>query len=572
MNHIHLRMFTNGRSHHNSSAHVQRKILFALRKFIPGFLLAVFLAAAAEAAPTVSQQIPLSQGWNTIYLEVEPTDGKPAAVFNNQAIEMVWGHFSSAGNPRFITNVSELAFNEAGWGVFIPRGEQAVLSNLSKINGGGCYLVKTNAAITLTVSGTPVYRPIQWQTEQFNLTGFYVDPSTSVTFDDFLNLPTAPDADLVIYELLSNGIWAKVADTDSAIVKSGKAYWVYNDGTFKSHGPWSLDVSTHGGIDFGSQRTIHRLTVTNESLFDFTTFAMDLTNTNVTYYDGLSSTTGQAQWLALDEFNESIGVKESLPITLGLARQPGSAAFRHVLTLKGNGMRVRLPLEADVTPGREGLWAGLITLNKVNYINDLNATTPLPTQSEMSVNVILHLDAEGKTSLLKEAYVVGEQDATDADKINAVVLTNSSQLPNYEGLAFRDGRMVGYRLSAVTYDFAGSELDLTGTFGTTLAGTISMASNLPTHPMRHQYHPDHNDLDAFGQPPAPALPSHKREVWNMTRAFTFTFDTTNTPDPDDDFGWLTGTYAETLTGAHKRTIYLEGTFRLQRISTISQRR
>ena len=108
-----------------------------------------------------------------------------------------------------------------------------------------------------------------------------------------------------------------------------------------------------------------------------------------------------------------------------------------------------------------------------------------------------------------------------------------------------------------------------------------MPYNDPTNPFLHQYHPDHDNLTARFDPiPLPegvtaatAKISDGLEVPAITRACTFTFTAAppvGSTAPLSAWGSsiIGGTYSETITGAHKNLIQVDGTFELRRASEI----
>ncbi|MES2705019.1 MAG: hypothetical protein V4726_00305 [Verrucomicrobiota bacterium] len=114
-----------------------------------------------------------------------------------------------------------------------------------------------------------------------------------------------------------------------------------------------------------------------------------------------------------------------------------------------------------------------------------------------------------------------------------------------------------------------------------LIRTIQTAYDDATNPFVHQYHPDHDNLNARFQPiplPSGATGTTARisdgvEAPAITRTCTFTF--TSSPPASSSAlpsAWgssvIGGTYSETITGVYKNTIQVNGTFELRRVSEI----
>jgi hypothetical protein len=547
-----------------------------------------FLAAFTVTHADVTQTINLQSGWNAIYLEVDPADREPSVVFGNAsvppgAIDMVWTYVSPNGAAEFVLDQDELPFEKPGWYVHITSGERQVLSNLYGIRGGSCYLIKANQNISFTVTGTPVYRSVNWEIGRYNLVGFYADPAAPLSFDEFLGLDPQTSDDATIYQLSANGIWTKIVDPDATTVVAGRAYWVYNDGLIKTSGPWELDPTSQNGLDFGNDSTIRRVRVSNKSAFGITNFTAKAASTNLKLNQGYEDNIDSPLWPALNDQVLSIDTGDALDLTIGMLRRPGfDASIDDTITYSGGGMRVRLPLKADATPGLEGLWGGSVAVTHVSYINASGeqANTPLPTQSTFSFKVLIHYDGNGVARLLKEAYVVHEETPAPTE-LNAnaktrvpVVLDNDQEIPNYVGIKDDNGKLVGYRLSAVTYDFPETSriLSKVGNFGAAsshISVMIPIAEESKTHPMRHRHHPGHDGLDEMFQTRPTQYPDHKKEVWAMTRELKFTFKEDNSLTPLDGVNVLSGDFSEIVQGAYKAPIYVSGQFFLQRISNVA---
>jgi hypothetical protein len=188
------------------------------------------------------------------------------------------------------------------------------------------------------------------------------------------------------------------------------------------------------------------------------------------------------------------------------------------------------------------------------------------TSAPLDLRLLLHVDGGDRVRLLKEVIQVYDSSARAY-----VLLTDHTLVPNYTGVAIRDGVPVGRRLSAVGFDFQGTHLACTG--GVSQSGSvdcsITLGSGHPTNPFLHRYHPDHDNLDERYENPVV-------EAFTVTRTITLNF--TNRFPSDEDLpersvtpaGWggtlLGGYYTETLTGIHKDDITLHGPFILRKVA------
>jgi len=101
-----------------------------------------------------------------------------------------------------------------------------------------------------------------------------------------------------------------------------------------------------------------------------------------------------------------------------------------------------------------------------------------------------------------------------------------------------------------------------------VSATIDLDYDDPLNPFLHRYHPDHDNLNArYTQQLPPGV-----ESFTIQRQVELTF-TADPPDALPLAGWgdtqLGGQYRETITGVHAEPIYIEGAFRLQKVSNIS---
>ncbi|MEE4357228.1 MAG: LamG domain-containing protein [Desulfococcaceae bacterium] len=207
-----------------------------------------------------------------------------------------------------------------------------------------------------------------------------------------------------------------------------------------------------------------------------------------------------------------------------------------------------------------GLWKGTISLEKVNEVGSDTPNLPTDVKNPFDMPILLHADAFGNVWLLRDVTLMKK---TSGGK-EYVLITDDTLLPNYEGIILRDGRLVGVRMGSSFFDFDRTENEHLMNEGNIapdqqLNGTITLGKTHPTNPFRHLYHPDHKNYD-------PDKPEKGREV---TRNFTLSFDSPAADDsPDVGVSVLKGSYRETITGIHKDSIIMEGSFTLNRISQI----
>src|SRR5690606_40373868 len=82
--------------------------------------LVVTLMASAGHAQTVDRSITLQPGWNSVWLDVQPADTDPAAVFAGIPIASVWTPQSRLSEVDFIKDADEPVWNRESWLVYVP--------------------------------------------------------------------------------------------------------------------------------------------------------------------------------------------------------------------------------------------------------------------------------------------------------------------------------------------------------------------------------------------------------------------------------------------------------------------
>lgn len=207
-------------------------------------------------------------------------------------------------------------------------------------------------------------------------------------------------------------------------------------------------------------------------------------------------------------------------------------------------------------PDAVGLWTGEITLRAVSY--PATATVE-PTQGTAQMRIILHVDADGKVRLLKDAIIAAKAGSASEQ----LVLTKASllaSLPVARTAPFN--AVTGQRFSTVAFDFTDNDanptdaaLDLAGGLGQNLecVGSLVLDKSHPTNPFQHKFHPDHANEGA--------------KAYTITRSLKLQFiqGIQNVAGVDQ----LSGTYEETITGLHRAPLTVQGTIFLTRVSGAS---
>lgn len=228
-------------------------------------LVALFISAAISSwAGTVrTQTINLHKGWNSVFLQVAPTDLEPSFIFANTPVSIVATYLASSTSVEFVQNPGATPWKKNGWGVWYAANRpDAFLSNLAVVNGNRAYLIYSEQNYTLNLQGSVAFQPMRWKSDSFNFIGFCLDEQAPPTFDKFFAGSTA-HRPCRIYQLV-NDQWTLVADPVHSAMKSGEAYWIYCKGGSDYQGPLMTKLVSGQGLIFSSTGESH-LVFVNQS-------------------------------------------------------------------------------------------------------------------------------------------------------------------------------------------------------------------------------------------------------------------------------------------------------------------
>ena len=560
-------------------------------------------SAGVRAQSAATQQvIELRPGWNAIHLEIEPDQRDLATIFAGVPIASIWRWRPDVKGAQFVRDPAEGLENIEGWFAWFPEPRpDAFLSNLFQLEGNTAYLIRLEGSQTrqVTISGRPLFRPPAWVPNAFTLTGLPVSPTQPPTFAEYFARSDA-HAGQPVYTLGSNGRWQLVTSPSSEPVQRGRAYWVWTEGTSRYQGPMQIVLDQGESLEYSAALEEMRVVIRNFSGSNGSFQIRRLGgNTLPLLYRNEDPETGEIAWPELrDTLVLDAPAGADVFLTLAVDRRRFSAArMDQVLSISDeNGMQVNLyaggntiqpftdvqlngglKAAADPVGSYAGLWVGNVFIDKVSEAQQAG-TTPTPTSRQFVQRFLIHVDAAGRATLLKDviqmweegtykpsATVPGYQEVDQPGRY--VLLTDKSRIGLYQGAATRDGASVGIRYSTVAYDFVGDALELTGDFGPdkTLGGTLVLEPQHPTNPFLHRYHPDHNNLDE-------QFLNYREEAYRVVREMQFVFAVED-PSPVASTGWgdsrVGGTFRESIVGLHRNPIFVSGRFELRRVSAVT---
>lgn len=557
-------------------------------------LLVFFFAPDSARAEIVDQNITLNPGWNAVFLEVEPVSTDPADVFSSFTFNPpgaigdlvnVWRWNPRTSAVEFIQDPGTLVPDQPQWMVYYPG--QPLLTNLHAINGETAYLVhldEGSAGATWTVTGEPTIPHIDWKANSFNFVGFHLLPGQEPLFEDFFSNSPA-HAGQEIYVLQSNA-WVKVTSpTDQ--MKDGEGFWVYCKGSSEFTGPLSVQLEQGKGLHFGEVLVEQEFRVFNHSaedkVIELNVASLDPVPPSYLYYRVFNMDDNISEWLPFPiapnnlYLNVAAGQMQRLHLGVRRAGLTAGASYEDTLYVIDHPIAnwIRIPVSVtgiDYT----GLWVGDAVIRKVSQPSDAaDPDAPVPTGSEFSFRLILHVDSGGQARLLREVVQMWQEgtwkpDPNELGKLipddpgHFVLIANDGLLPLYSGAALRDGQPVGRRISAPAFGFRAPQA-MTGNFqmGSSLVLTVVLPADDPRNPFFHRYHPDH------------MVASQSYEVTrDITLEFTDQDGLGNPITGISALSWgsseIGGVYKETLWGLHKHEINIEGTFLLKKASDDNQ--
>jgi len=624
------------------SAFMKRLLGALVFAWLVGLPAAPSLLAADQV---VTQTVPLVAGWNAIWLEVEPTDDDglqlgPEEVFSNPAIESIASPRPLSGTSEFFADApgSIESFNEEGW-EFWNRTDAPDANNLTLIFGNRPYLIKVatgTAPLGVQVTGKVRFFRPTWNQDRYNLVGFGLEGARS--FAQFFQPSGGRHPLSKIFKLNPNGNWVPIIGTETIV--SRQAYWVFSNGPSNYMGPVAVDFeySRTGRLDYGGPGTLQKVgpgvpplelqlaemvftnlgTAAAEPSLDLLSvtpgvgglslFVVNPSTTEFAFLRGNqvdSAVGGGSPSLGKQFAGGTTGI-----LTLGAQRNwtTGQVFRRNVYRLRTSaiGASFYLPVLASLTrleytdspslevspTQRVGLWVGDVIVDSSTSIVEDGAPVR-PAASKVPARMILHNNGS-VVRLLSQVTVMQTKTADPAVKPVQVLVIDPARIPFFEGIKERNGKRVGVRIEAVTYDMprkmdAASQsailsdpaypgltaaglpaflvsrtvrppslrevyalsLTLTGSVdpGATLstaAGSLNLDPFHRSNPFRHAYHQQH---------PGGAA---------IARDIRIDFD------PEQPVGdTLRGAYTETIKGLINSNLTLTGRVEFRRISSVA---
>ncbi len=579
-----------------------------------------------------TQSITLNPGWNAVYLEVQPAVEDCDVVFAGVPIESVWTWNRRFSSVQFIQDASQLIPGQPDWLVHLPPDHSArATRNLFAMQGARSYLIKLKSgasASTWNIIGQPAIRPIDWLADSFNFAGFQIAPGQAPTFQSFFS-GSAAHSGKPMYRLNSSGVWEFIANPSGTSLRSGEAYWIYCQGASTFSGAIQLRLEQRDGLLYGKNLTEQTLRIKNNSASvrsltiqelpsqtpPSTNFPVLAGSVPLSYYK-IDAANGQFGWFALPGQLQKLNMQPGEEWVLRLeVNRPQMADFmppavhngvlyqsllnvsddtgvRYLISVSSEGLKT-YPASAPAlgqigkagvgtSPDpRAGLWLGGAVIDKVSQPASLaSPTNPVPVGSPLQFRFLVHVDDSGNARLLRKVLQMFKPGTLKPDPNDPtknivdqpgryVLVTDDRLIPNFSGSTLRDGQQVARRISSAAFGFSQPILfSRNGAFGSgDFTCQVTLDYDDPLNPFKHRYHPDHDNLDERFLNKLP----EGVESFTVVRQIELQF-TNQDPENLTVAGWgdnqLGGNYRETISGLHNKPIYVSGTFRLTRASTV----
>ncbi|MCX7590930.1 MAG: hypothetical protein N2255_04810, partial [Kiritimatiellae bacterium] len=221
-----------------------------------------------------TQVIPLSPGWNAVYLEVQPEPRTLDLIFSNRVVESVWKWDRRFVYTEFSLDPFTPRADNPHWLVWLPPSDpRRFLSRLFELQGDQTYLIKLpdNASrYLLPVKGRVILPLVDWFPHSLNLRGFLVHPANPPTFSDFFQFTSQVDTSQglrnQLFSVNSAGRGIRIVAPSRERIQPGRAYWVGCASKPKHMGPLHVTLSGGAAMDFGTTLVRQDMAICNLSL------------------------------------------------------------------------------------------------------------------------------------------------------------------------------------------------------------------------------------------------------------------------------------------------------------------
>jgi hypothetical protein len=538
-------------------------------------LVSLFLAAAAHAQ-WQSTTYTLKTGWNSIYLHGDATHATPDELFAAYpAVTEVWRWNPNPTQVQFTTSPLIPSAGTAEWSTWVRDGSS---NSLGQLIGQTAYLVKCSGATSVTLPQRVLPPSAAWVRNGANLMGFPsklnggIYPTLSSYFATF---PAAIASNVKIYKYVGGNLGPgnplQVFSPSSERLDRNQAYWFDSKVVGNFYAPVEISLSNSSGLDFGRMGSTITVRLLNRSAAVSTVTISPVDSANapngqeaITGSVPLRSRSFDAQtvtWTETDitePYQVVVGPNAAVELTFGIDRTvmtgESNAFYASMLRFNDSAGLYDILLPATARKASmAGLWIGEASVRAVE--SKVPGYTDTATPQGYPLRYLIHVDDAGVARVLSQVFLGKLAGDTPQDGITPLE-SNLSPADKAGASRIVAAHLPLDRVLATTGSFA---------VGSNMSCTIATPFDDPVSPFVHQYHPDHDNKSG-----STTLVSGQ-ESYDISRAVTFTLAATP-PEGVSPIGYggsvIAGSYAEVISGLHKETLEISGTFTLHRVSEI----
>lgn len=522
----------------------------------------------------------LKGGWNSIYLHGDATHATLDELFaSNPEVVEVWRWNPNPSQVQFISSPLIPSAGTPEWSTWVRDGSS---NSLGQLLGQTAYLVKcsgsTSNSYNVAIPQRILPPSAAWVRNGANFMGFpsFKNGSTYPTMGSyFATFPVAIASGVKIYKYvggdLGPGNPLQVFSPSFETLDSNQAYWFDSEVVGNFYAPIEVTPSNSAGLEFG--RTGSTVTVRLRNRSDAVSTVTIAPVDSAAAPSGEEGITGSvplrrrtfdtetATWIETDvssAFTEVVGPNAAVELTFGIDRTvmtgESNAFYASMLRFTDSAGLYDILLPATARKASlAGLWIGEARVSAVESKVPGSADTDTP--QSYPLRYLIHVDDAGTARVLSQVFLGKLAGESPQDGITPLE-SNLSTADKAGASRIVAAHLPLDRVLATTGSFA---------VGSSLSCTIATPFDDPVSPFVHQYHPDHDNKSG-----STALVSGQ-ESYDISRAVTFTLAATP-PEGVSPIGYggsvIAGTYAEVISGLHKDTLQVAGTFTLHRVSEI----
>lgn len=538
-----------------------------------------FVVTAAQAQWQTTTYT-LKGGWNSIYLHGDATHATLDELFaSNPEVVEVWRWNPNPSQVQFISSPLIPSAGTPEWSTWVRDGSS---NSLGQLLGQTAYLVKcsgsTSNSYNVAIPQRILPPSAAWVRNGANFMGFpsFKNGSTYPTMGSyFATFPVAIASNVKIYKYvggdLGPGNPIQVFSPSMEKLDRNQAYWFDSEVVGNFYAPVEISLSKSSGLDFG--RTGSTVTVRLRNRSDAVSTVTIAPVDSAAVPSGEEGITGSvplrrrtfdtetATWIETDvssAFTEVVGPNAAVELTFGIDRTAmtgdSNAFYASMLRFTDSAGLYDILLPATARKASlAGLWIGEARVSAVESKVPGSADTDTP--QGYPLRYLIHVDDAGAARVLSQVFLGKLAGESPQDGITPLE-SNLSTADKAGASRIVAAHLPLDRVLATTGSFA---------VGSSLSCTIATPFDDPVSPFVHQYHPDHDNKSG-----STALVSGQ-ESYDISRAVTFTLAATP-PEGVSPIGYggsvIAGTYAEVISGLHKDTLQVAGTFTLHRVSEI----